>query len=438
MKHFNGMKSLLFAFVCAGVLVNNVSANLSYPRLSEVPAAVMKEGCWPLAHQMCPALMQCWLDLKFPKFGQCTCNTVYGLKLKPPSPVEPGSEIARLPHKSDCVGIGPVNFFFTLYQFFIAVVCLIVAYGSLKMIIILIKKKVFKGNSSCIGLIASFICALGSGLRSLIHVLYHASLDPNELFRTLFHVQIDSIAAIAICFLVFESSCTWFDLWQKSIKMSKTSSRAITVIRNTLRIWGFLIGLSFFLINFGLVPSGLLGFWAATQNSGQYSMFAVNAVIGPLLARVLCKNMKDVTNPNWKAASAIRITACHGALLTVSFNLGIQLILRYGIFNIGAPHVNVSLVEMLWMYNAVHCWSWYQYLQFAHRRHMGDVTANRISNYFGFTTLGLKGSGAESSVASQRSSIAASSASSAVSSTSVAASSSAEESGDTNGKGTMA
>ena len=373
MKHFNGMKSLLFAFVCAGVLVNNVSANLSYPRLSEVPAAVMKEGCWPLAHQMCPALMQCWLDLKFPKFGQCTCNTVYGLKLKPPSPVEPGSEIARLPHKSDCVGIGPVNFFFTLYQFFIAVVCLIVAYGSLKMIIILIKKKVFKGNSSCIGLIASFICALGSGLRSLIHVLYHASLDPNELFRTLFHVQIDSIAAIAICFLVFESSCTWFDLWQKSIKMSKRSSKAITVFRTFLRIYGLLNTAMFVFALYGLVPGNAQVVWKIAQNTGQYSLFVANAVIGPLLARVLCKNMKDITNPNWKAASAIRITAMHGAAVSIAFNISVQLIFKFGLFTNQAQHMNESFLTFMFLINAVNLWAWYQYLQFAHRRDLGNV-----------------------------------------------------------------
>lgn len=271
-------------------------------------------------------------------------------------------------------------------------------------------------------------------------MLYPAGWDRDEFFRTTVYYPFDNLAAAALLLMMFESTCTWFDLWQKSIKMSKTSSKTITVFRNLLRLYGVLNVAMFICASYGLVPGNTVALLRAAQNAGQYGLFAMNAVIAPLLSRVLCKNMKDVTNPNWKAASAIRITATHGAVIAIAFNIGFQLIFNFGLFTFQAQHMNYSFIQMMFLYSAVNLWAWYQYLQFAHRRHLGDVASTRISDYFGFTTLGLKGS----SVASQRSSIASSSASSApslVSSTSVAASSSVEEgggSGETDAKGTIA
>ena len=385
--------SLLLGLLSISVLIKSATGALTYPRLDEVPVSVLKDGCYPLVHQMCPALMGCFVDLKYPKFGQCVCQPTFSLKLRPPTPVKPGSEIANLPHKSDCLMIGPINFFLTLYQLFIVVVDFIVAFDAFSMIKILIQKRAFKGSSSCIALVALAFFGLCSGLRSLIHSLYHVGWDRNELLRSTIYNPIDAIAAASVTLMIFECCCTWFDLWQKSIKMSKRSSKAITVFRTFLRIYGLLNTAMFVFALYGLVPGNAQVVWKIAQNTGQYSLFVANAVIGPLLARVLCKNMKDITNPNWKAASAIRITAMHGAAVSIAFNISVQLIFKFGLFTNQAQHMNESFLTFMFLINAVNLWAWYQYLQFAHRRDLGNVANSRIRNYFGFATLSMIRSG---------------------------------------------
>ena len=145
------------------------------------------------------------------------------------------------------------------------------------------------------------------------------------------------------------------------------------------------------------------------------------AICGTLISRVLCKDIKDVTNPNWKAAAAIRETAISYCVCLFGFwYCTNKLIYVYGLWSHMALAMNNSFSTGAFNFLLISQWTWYSYLLFAHRRYLENYDLTSSSTlFYGFTTIGMKGSRASGiSQSSTNSSVA--SATSAVSSASVA------------------
>lgn len=277
----------------------------------------------------------------------------------------------------------------------------------------LIQNNGLKMNSSCIATVALILNTFCLSGRFFLFFLQRFDWDPNgDLYGALYQ-PFDTLAAGFSTFYQLESCCTWFDLWQKSVSMSKRSSKVITAFRVILRTYAVANFVAFNLIYAQVLSAPK--FWGTVNNINQWTLITCYAIASPLLSRILCKDMSDVTNPNWKAASAIRLTGGNAIMCLLMFNLSFQFYVKLGLWNTMAQHMNETSVMGITQAAMVMPWGWYQYLQFAHRRYLTNFSGSRISQYFGFTTIGLKGSGRESSITSQKSTTA-----SAVSSASTA------------------
>lgn len=428
MKTFNLIRSLLIGIISFGLF--HTSNGYLNGRPEEVSVSVLREGCNPFVHSQCPTKMSCWVDFYYPKFGSCVCNTEWSLRMKPPTPLEPGSELAKAPHRSDCVIIGPLNVGIALVYAVLAIVSGFQFYNSGYIVKCVIKNGGFKMNSSVVALVAVCICAFSTTVRyaafAIVKMNWDRDGDVNYLTDTWAGFSFNLFANLA----ALESCVTWFDLWQKSVTMSKRSMKVIWVLKVLLRIYSVMIAVGFSLSFAGLSPVGLssAAFLQMVNNGSQWAIIILCSTFAPLLGRILCKDRKDVTNPNWKAAQAIQVTGIYAAVTALSFNFFIRGIIKIGIFIQKAQHVNEAFTVGLFVACLIYIQAWYQYLQFAHRRYMGDMPTSRISQYFGFTTIGWNGSTRESTIASQNSSVA-----------SVSTSSSAEGGPtETDAKGTMA
>jgi hypothetical protein len=102
--------------------------------------------------------------------------------------------------------------------------------------------------------------------------------------------------------------------------------------------------------------------------------------------------MRDVTNPNWKAASAIRRIAYFEPLTHMATIAGVAVTNRTLPFtHMAGIHTLAVLMPMMAIY-ITSLGEWFSYLIFAHRRYLKGNDTSVISQYFGFTTLGVNGS----------------------------------------------
>jgi hypothetical protein len=93
--------------------------------------------------------------------------------------------------------------------------------------------------------------------------------------------------------------------------------------------------------------------------------------------------MKDVTNPNWKAAAAIRNVAKHAFLCRLFLFLGLELLWRQGLWaHMAAINNQVALVAQH-INNTFMSWAWFQYILFASRRYLNEDDHVLLYKYFG-------------------------------------------------------
>mmetsp|Transcript_19913 Transcript_19913/g.29836 ORF Transcript_19913/g.29836 Transcript_19913/m.29836 type:complete len:319 (-) Transcript_19913:188-1144(-) len=300
-----------------------------------------------------------------------------------------------------------------------------------------------KWNSSCVALVLCILANIGGCGRSVFYGYSRMNWDKNWIVFDRTYLITDFMESSFTPWMTFECSCTWFDLWQKSVTMSKKSNSIITVIRSFLRFYALAVALISVMGTITIIPGLTFIFLSPYINTLNQGMIIFTCgILSPLIARVLCKNMKEVTNPNWKAASAIRNSGLTGVLVPFFFNIQFRFLLWSGLWTNQAIQLNHTSIFSLVGLHMTLMFVWFQYLQFAHRRYLTDSHTSRISEYFGLTTIGLNGSRRESSFLSGKSSTTTSSAASGASTTSSVggASSASTAEGETaaDGKGTMA
>jgi hypothetical protein len=427
MNHINWIRVLLLGIIGLTSLATTDAATV-WPE--EVSEDVLRNGCPPFARGVCPAKMFCWVDFKYKKYGQCQCRGDYMLKRLPPTQLEPGSELAFRPRRTDCVNVGLINIPASFGYLVLLVVYAIIFCTSISMLHQVIKNGGFKPNSSCIALVAIIPSVFASFWKYFIFGINRIGWDPYWHWYGPWYVPLDFFDAFFNKIVMLECFGTWFDIWQKSMTMSKRSSSLVTVIRIILRTF-LVVVTSLMLANYyQWLPSSGVAFQQSLLDFTMNSILFVSVVVGPLLARMLCKDYRDVTNPNWKAASAILHVGLASAISTFGFNQGFKSWVKYAIFTNQAQHNGAPMIFFQTLCHCVFLWHWFQYLQFAHRRYLGDVSSSRITQYFGFTTIGGKGS---------RASMASGKSTTTSSTSSIAATSSTEGGTETtDGKGTMA
>jgi uncharacterized membrane protein YsdA (DUF1294 family) len=200
-----------------------------------------------------------------------------------------------------------------------------------------------------------------------------------------------------------EIICTWFDLFQKSVKLSKRSSSTVNMLRYLCKLLALI--------------SLVVGVWMGMRTSHYKTLLNLfntyqpiiltTACVGiaPFIIRVLCKDMRNVSYPNWKAASAIRRCAFNEPFSQAALFIGVKAYSNTSFYAYQAGVVGNAVLAVIWFYDVTVCGEWFSYLIFAHRRYLNTTDTERISQFFGFTTLTSEISSRMSSVSSAKSSV---------------------------------
>lgn len=307
------------------------------------------------------------------------------------APKDLGKELAPTKSRADCKAYAPVTIPSTLMHLLVCILCIRISIGAG-----LLTQRVFKNggakwNTSYIAL--AFVCLYGIGEfgRNFSWVLSRYPMfdkDWKLMYITgkWFVVLCDSVSYS----FRFEIVTTWFDLYQKSVKMTKRSSLIIVCARILFRLLAVFTFVFSCLQAAGIIPIGVKNNFYAYGFSP--ILIVTCWIVGPLLIRLLCKDMRDVTNPNWKAASAIRRIAYVEPTAHIATTVVISVSNKTLYYtHMAGVQLLASLIPMMAFYvNALG--EWFSYLIFAHRRYLKDDDTSIISQYFGFTTLGVNGS----------------------------------------------
>ena len=253
------------------------------------------------------------------------------------------------------------------------------------------QKGAAKLNSSYIGLISFAFHTFGTFQRGLAFMLYRGQFDPTSWFWDTNRPLHSFFETSFGYFYRYEILCSWIDLLDKSVKMSKNTSALMKVIRTFTR----LVGIATLVFATLLELQFMKGNWVSMNNfmvSMQQPFIGGTCLfIAPLLVRLLCKDMRDVTHPNWKAAAAIRRTAIGEILFQVIFPQFNRFYLKHSIWaDWGGVH-GESLLMTMFYWLSVSDSEWLGYLLFTHRNHFNDCSDDSWT-FFAFTTLGLNNS----------------------------------------------
>ena len=126
--------------------------------------------------------------------------------------------------------------------------------------------------------------------------------DPTEYWyraRTVLYIWAGTPTNI---FVDFEIAVTWIDLYDRTVKMSKTQSKNLRILRASLRTIGIAEVIGMFFI---MASDGHLTLMIGAMIPPLSGLMIV-PIGGYLIAKTLCPDKNDFTNKNWKVASSIR------------------------------------------------------------------------------------------------------------------------------------
>ena len=183
----------------------------------------------------------------------------------------------------------------------------------------------------------------------------------------------------------FEIGVTWIDLYDRTNKMSKSSSRFIKVLRWILRLVAFIMSFGFILfVAFG----GMMNLLVSALAPSVVGLFFV-AIAGYLITKTLCPNKEEKENPNWKVAAAIRRGVKHtvgGKVLEILALLGMGVSGKHPAFGYTYGYFNI----LFFWFSTFRLWGWLHYLVYRNRRHLKTYATDNASPYLGFALIDLK------------------------------------------------
>jgi len=377
MGHFVLLNALLLG------LIGGASAQMFQVSRPEYPSNP-KAGCTPgrIVATSCPVRMECFVNKNFPNGGVCDCNPLW-FKYPGKLPFD-DSEWDDGFTTSDCEGHHISRFLAGM--FFASFIVLMMAFIYTDVVVIreLKRVKALRWNASTYTLFFLVWAGVGIFLVSLMYLFNYMGLDKTEYWYLSRGVLYTYTYLPANVIIDFEICVTWIDLYDRTSKMSKSTSRAIRVLRACVRLIAFTISIGFTLF---VLTGGMMSLLV----SALMPLFAgliANVIGGVLIIRTLCPDNKDIANPNWKIAEAIRRAVKHGTGAKFMEFLGLagmistsrhpQLGYMYGFFNV--LHTGGYVLGMS---------GWLQYLIYGNRKHLKKFANETSSAYFGFSTIGL-------------------------------------------------
>ena len=383
----NTMKTLRLMLVSVILLGSLVTNTTSKKRPVEVSKFIRTWGCPPWQINVCPALMECYADYEYAYVGQCHCKQEIGRITKAPDEINT-DEIFPVPRGSDCEntykGINVlVLTFWILLLFSVIRITFMVGLTIYRVY----KKGGLSLNSSSVAIVILFITLLGD-FQYLAFVLIHLNLDNKMHFQsTIYHFSY-SLYSAGYNLMQIECCCTWFDLYQKASSMSRKSSKFLIGLRTILRLYAVGQGLVYIYIAYiGREYTDKIPILTETN---MWVMTICSIAFAPLIARVLCKDRKDVSNPNWKSAEAIRQTSWEWMLAQGLHSLSLKLFLEYQIWVDAPLYWGQTIFELWYFATAVKNYVWFKYMLFAFRRYLEDYDSVGMSSYIGLSTFGHK------------------------------------------------
>mmetsp|Transcript_1566 Transcript_1566/g.3004 ORF Transcript_1566/g.3004 Transcript_1566/m.3004 type:complete len:432 (-) Transcript_1566:157-1452(-) len=342
------------------------------------------KGCHPglPLTATCPVKTECFVDPNFENGGRCDCNPLW-YKVPGKIPFD-DNEWDDGFTAEDCVDNKLVRFIVGGFFFVILILGLAFFYTSVVVIRELIRVRALKWNATATSLIVLTYASVGLIAVTMIYLINQWDGERSE-FSYHWRKNIFSFATQPANVIIdYEIVATWIDLWERTNKMSKSSSRTMKFLRYFLRFVAFMMAFGFGLIISSSSMAVLLGLAMMPSISG----IIVVSIGGHLITKTLCPDRNDVANPNWKVTEAIRrgVTMVCGSKVGELIGLLGMLVTRnhpqlgysYGFFNI-----------LFWFMYIFRMWGWLHYLIYGSRKHLKKYSTENASAYFGFSTIGL-------------------------------------------------
>lgn len=346
------------------------------------------DGCSPLGRlgtEDCPDKMVCLVDSNYKNGGRCDCNMLW-LKYEKKFPFNPDSEWDESGFStSDC----HTQFFTANMSMGWLVVNQLLSLSYLITACIVIRElkraKAFKFNATGICLVLSNITCLVALLYQIF--VYEHNVWDGDTDEWIYNNRLLAYGLVIIpsaLLIDTEITVTWIDLYDRTQKMSKSTSKNIKILRYALRVFG----LSF---SFGLAIYSLFGAYVNMFIASLLPPLLDVSIVwigSHLITKTLCPDRKDVSNPNWKVSEAIRRGANHA----IGASIGQLVIMASMTVAMRNPVIGqwVMIVVGSWMFlYMVRLWAWLQYLIYGNRKHLQAYASHGSSSYFGFSTIGL-------------------------------------------------
>mmetsp|Transcript_7803 Transcript_7803/g.16922 ORF Transcript_7803/g.16922 Transcript_7803/m.16922 type:complete len:409 (+) Transcript_7803:110-1336(+) len=343
-----------------------------------------REGCvpWQQDTPSCPPRLECFADDNYVNGGRCDCNPIWWRVLGKLSFDD--NEFDDGFSAEDCVSLVIPAIVVVLQYLF----CLALAGSAFHTTIVVIRElwrsKALKWNASSYSLFYMVWASAAVVAFLLIQIFNVVGLDKKEFWfkhrSYLFAYGIIPPNGI----IDYEIGVTWIDLYDRTNKMSKSSSKSLKILRYFLRFIAFGQTIVFAILQ---GQSSLLATYiSALAPSVTGGLFI--AVGGKIILKTICPDKKDVSNPNFKVAQAIRRAVQQNIVCRF---LEFVALMGWGITmrNAVLTPIYCSVTTMYYTAYMIRLWGWLQYLIFGSRKHLKKYANNASSAYFGFSTIGL-------------------------------------------------
>ena len=316
--------------------------------------------------------------------GRCDCDPLW-FKLPAPLPFDPDAEFTDGTGRKDCVNHTLGVLFHGLGFLGCAISMTAFLYTCVAVIREMIRVKALRFNATAYALITMAYASLGILGVDLVYVINQFGGDRDTYLYYYRTILFSWFCIPCMTIIDFEICVTWIDLYDRTNKMSKSSSKMTKALRILCRIISLFLTFGFQYV--GIASGTILGLFIAAMLPNVCGIVALS-IGSPLILKTLCPDKKDVSNPNWKIAEAIRRAVKHGigsklieliALTGMAFTSRSPTIgYTYGVWNF-----------LYWFATMFRMWGWLQYVIYGSRKHLKKYSAAKSSSYFGFSTIGL-------------------------------------------------
>lgn len=280
-------------------------------------------------------------------------------------PFNPDSEFDDGFSTSDCENNHLVRFFIAMFYVVGVLLNAGLIYTDIAVIKELVRVKALKWNATTYSLFILLWTSFGLLCVDLIYLFNMWDADKTEFWYRTREMFFTYCIVVINIIVDFEVGVTWIDLYDRTNRMSKSTSKVLKGLRWGLRSVALALTLTFF---FMAKSGGILNLLISALGPSVVGMIFVT-IGGRLIARTLCPDKKDVANPNWKIAEAIRRAVKHAAGTHFLQMIGLvgmavtgrhpQLGYLYGLF-----------CALYFFSHAVRMWAWLHYLIYGMSRRL--------------------------------------------------------------------